>query len=54
MRKICLICWLGMLVACATPHAARVNCDGKLSPINSSAAPVNANAGSAKLPHGAP
>jgi hypothetical protein len=54
MRKICLICWLGLLIACATPHAARVNCDGKLSPINSSAARVNANAASAKARNGAP
>ena len=54
MRKICLICCLGFLVACATPHAARVNCDAKLSPINSSAAPVDANAASAKVRNGAP
>jgi hypothetical protein len=42
MRKICLICCLGFLAACATPRAARVNCDGKLSPINSSTASVAA------------
>jgi hypothetical protein len=54
MRKIWLICCLGFLVACATPHAARVNCDAKLSPINSSAAPVDANAAPAKVRNGGP
>jgi hypothetical protein len=34
MRVIWFLSWMGLLAACATPHAARVSCDTKLRPIN--------------------
>jgi hypothetical protein len=41
MKAISVLCYVGLLVACAAPHAARVSCDGKLRPINLSTLPVH-------------
>ncbi|HTW37211.1 MAG TPA: hypothetical protein VMD49_01430 [Steroidobacteraceae bacterium] len=38
MRKLATVWALGLLVGCSAPHAARVRCDARLVPINSSAA----------------
>ena len=57
MTKMFLVCWLGLLGACAAQHAARVNCDGKLRPINTPAPPLAAPlayAASDTTPTGAP
>lgn len=57
MKAICILCCLALLGACATPHAARVSCDGKLRPINLSAPPASgavAGASAAGTPEVAP
>ena len=56
MRRIYLICWLALLGGCAGQHAGRVDCDGKLRPINTLAPPASApvaSAASGEAPNGA-
>jgi hypothetical protein len=57
MANFCRIFLLGLLAACAAQHAARINCDGKLRPINAPVPPVAAPLASAvygKTLNGAP
>ena len=57
MANFCRIFLLGLLAACAAQHAARINCDGKLRPINAAVPPVAAPLASAvygKTLNGAP
>jgi len=54
--RIWILCWMGLLAACATRHAARVSCDSKLRPINASASLAigpAADAAPAKMLNGA-
>jgi hypothetical protein len=37
MKIILILSWTALLMGCATHHAARVNCDGNLRPINAPA-----------------
>jgi hypothetical protein len=40
MKTISVLCYVGLLVGCAAPHAVRVSCDGRLRPINLSSLPA--------------
>jgi hypothetical protein len=49
MKTICLICWIGLIGACATQQGPRASCEGRLRAINDSPLAVDSPDRAARL-----